>query len=138
MNLLLLSDIDIATRTVCREAGGESYAGKRGVAHVLVNRWKSTKGQFAKDDTLATACLRHLQFSVWNQGDVNFKKLYAASYSQRVMIESMRAVLEALINENDITNGALHYHAKSVKPYWARGHVPCAEHGNHLFYNDVR
>ena len=138
MNFLLLSDIDIATRTVCREAGGESYEGKRGVAHVLVNRWKSTKGQFAKDDTLATACLRHLQFSVWNEADINFKKLFEATYSQPVMIESMRAVLDVLSGMDDITNGALHYHAKSVSPYWAHGHEPSAEHGGHVFFNDVR
>jgi spore germination cell wall hydrolase CwlJ-like protein len=37
----------------------------------------------------------------------------------------------------DATGGATHYHTLSTDPGWARGHVPVAEIGHHLFYRDI-
>jgi spore germination cell wall hydrolase CwlJ-like protein len=133
---LLIEDVLIAARTVWGEARGEPYLGKLAVAHVLLNRWRVTTGQFARDDTLATACLRHRQFSAWNAGDPNFTKLFDAGLDDASFRASLRAVIEAL-DTPDMTHGARHYHTRAVTPAWASGHTPSYQTGNHLFYNDV-
>ena len=79
---MLWADIMLATTTVWGEARGEGATGKLAVACTLVNRWRTQTGQFRKDDTLATAALRHVQFSVWNQGDPNFTKLFQVDFTQ--------------------------------------------------------
>ena len=139
--MILLSELDIAARTLWGEARGEDYIGRRAVAHVLFNRWKTTYGQFRKDDTLATSCLRHAQFSVWNSGDPNFKKMFEIDYNNPDLLMCLQIILE-VINEDgkgDITDGARHYHAKSmfVPPNWAVGHTPSLETDGHLFFNDI-
>ena len=136
-DLLLLSDLDIAARTVFGEARGESYAGKVAVARVMVNRWHTTTGQFAKDDTLATACLRHVQFSAWSIGDPNFGKMFAIDVRDFTFRECWRAVLEAVDLPVDPTGGALHYHTVDIAPSWAIGKTPIAIIGRHAFYNDI-
>jgi len=138
--MILLSELDIAARTIWGESRGEDYIGRRAVAHVLYNRWKTLVGQFRKDDTVATSCLRHVQFSVWNIGDPNFKKLYQVDYSDIELRKCLQIMLE-VVNEdaNDITEGAKHYYSKSmsVPPNWAVGHTPSYETSGHLFFNDV-
>ena len=140
---LLLEDVLIASRTVYGEARGEPKNGKLAVAHVLINRWKRTDGQFAKDDTLATTCLRHLQFSIWNAGDPNFVKIHQVQIDNDLFRECLRCVLEA-IDEPDFTSGSTHYHtiakpmfASDWPPVWAQGHVPVLTLGAHAFYNDI-
>lgn len=135
--LLTQEDLMIAARTVWGEARGEPYDGKLAVACVMVNRWRRVDGQFARDDTLASACLRHLQFSAWNAGDPNFAALQRVQVDDQVFRECLRAVLVAVDAVADPTVGAVHYHAKGVLPDWARGHRPSATIGGHLFYNDV-
>ncbi len=139
--MLLLSELDIAARTLWGEARGEDYIGRRAVAHVLFNRWKTTYGQFRKDDTLATSCLRHVQFSVWNSGDLNFKKMFEVNYNNIDLLMCLQIILE-IINEDgkgDTTEGAKHYYSKSMSspPNWAVGHAPSLETDGHLFFNDV-
>lgn len=143
--LLLLSDLDIAARTIRCEAM-PIWRAHLSIAHVLNNRWHREDGQFARDDTLATACLRHVQFSVWNKGDPNFKKLFAISAGDEFYLMALQAIAAVVRGaEEDFTKGATHYHtiakpgwATTWPPNWAAGHVPSAEEGGHLFYNDVR
>lgn len=142
--LLLAADIDIAARTVWGEARGADYQHQMLIAHVLKNRWFSGKGQFARDDTLASACLRHVQFSCWNADDPNFAKLFVIGVSDAMFRQCMRAVLDALDAPSDPTSGATHYHtlakpgyAKSWPPDWAVGRASCLVDGPHAFYNDV-
>jgi N-acetylmuramoyl-L-alanine amidase len=135
--LLLASDIDIAARTVWMEGRGEPYVGMKAIAHVLRNRWVSTSGQFRKDDTLATTCLRHVQFSAWTRGDPNFTKAHAVTVADEVFRLCLRAVLEAF-DELDPVGGATHYHTKTIMPYWAEGHQPVKAIGNHLFYVGIK
>lgn len=133
---LLLEDVLIAARTVFGEARGEPYDGKKAVAHVLLNRWKSDSGQFSKDDTLATACLRHVQFSAWSATDPNLAVMVAVDLNDKRFRECLRAMLEAF-DEPDLTDGATHYHRSTLSVYWSRGHEPVAEIGNHVFFNDI-
>lgn len=131
--ILTTEDIMIAARTVYGEARGEEFEGMKAVAHVLINRWKSRIGQFSRDDTLATTCLRNGQFSAWNQGDPNFGVIQTVSFDDKAFRLSLRAILEALEGE-DTTKGSTHYHAEWASPGWAEGHTPAVQIGQHIFY----
>lgn len=134
---LLLSELDIAARTIRREATPDDYEDRRSIAHVFKNRLVSTAGQFARDDTLATVCLRHLQFSVWTPSDPNFNKLYEVDYRDRGLRDCLEILLTVLNGARDITDGATHYHTRAVAPSWSQGHVSCHQTAGHLFFNDV-
>lgn len=134
---LLQSDLDIAARTVAGEARSEPYDDQVDVAQVLVNRWRSNVGQFRKDDTLATACLRHAQFSAWNMGDPNFAYMMTVDPTSREYRTAYAAVLEALDDGVDRTLGALHYKVVGTPASWAEGKTPCYTNAAHEFYRDV-
>lgn len=129
-------DLDILARTVWGEARGTGYHGMKAVAHVMINRWRATTGQFARDDTIATACLRHLQFSAWTEGDPNFEKMQSVTLADKTFRDCIRAALEAL-DEYDFTFGSRHYHTKTVDPAWSRGKEPALTAGNHIFFNTI-
>lgn len=140
--LLLPADLDIAERTIYAEARGDGPEGRRAVAHVLVNRWESKTGQWKRDDTLATVCLRHLQFSVWTPGDPNFEKLFRVTVMDEIFRDCGIAIREVLNNATDLTLGSRHYHTRAIEPLWIKlghGHTrkPCYATEGHLFYNDV-
>ena len=137
------SEIDILACTLWAEARGEGYMGMKAVAHVIINRVKSAR--FASDDTLASVCLRHVQFSCWNKNktdptksDPNFDKMFELDLSSGSFAEATRAALDAL-HEPDFTNGSLHYYSTTMPqpPVWAVGREPCFTLGKHVFFNDV-
>lgn len=133
------ADIVIAARTIYGEARGESYEGKKAVAHVLINRTDHRRGD--PDHTLAATALRHRQFSAWNEGDANREKLQEIDVDDPVFRDCMRAILEAL-DEPDPTKGSRHYmtvqrRARGWPGNWGEKKTPVARIGNHLFYNDV-
>ena len=137
-NIVNDQDVMIAARTVWAEARGEPYEGKIAVAHVLLNRWQSTTGQWAKDDTLATTCLRDQQFSCWSSGDPNFEKLQTIAVGDFVFRECLLAVLEALRPGNDDpTGGARHYKVIGTPAVWAEGRQPDLVLGHHEFYRNI-
>lgn len=129
-----LEDLMIAARTIYGEARNQSYRGQKAVGHVLINR--TTKAVDDPDHSLAATALRWRQFSVWNKGDPNRAKALTASVDDPGLRRALRAVCEAL-DEADFTNGATHYHTRAIDPDWARGHAPCLELDDHLFYNTV-
>jgi len=135
---LVAADIDIFARTIYGEARGEDQASRISVGHAIINRWRSTTGQWSKDDTLATTCLRPWQFSCWNEGDPNLVRMMAATLNAKLFRTCYIAALEAL-NTKDTTLGARHYHTAAMgwPRAWGRKKIPCYETGGHLFYNDV-
>ena len=123
--------------TVWGEARGEDREGREAVAHVLFNRLNTTTGQFSRDDTLATTCLRHVQFSVWNSGDPNFLKMFSVDYGNVDLRQCLAIVLEVSCGLPDPTQGSRHYHTRNVAPRWANGHIPVYQTDGHVFYNDI-
>jgi len=80
----------------------------------------------------------HWEVSCWNDGDPNRWKMLAVGSDDPVFKICLRIARRALAGTlKDPTNGATHYHAKSMTPPWARNREPSAEIGNHRFYNDV-
>lgn len=137
-------DIDILARTLWGEARGEGFDGRVAVAWVIVNRVKA--GRFG--DTISEVCLRPKQFSCWNEGDPNREKMLKLTPDDAVFAECIGiaglvyaafkgrgGALPSVLK--DATLNSTHYCVSSLEPYWARGHVPVCNIGNHKFYNSV-
>ena len=106
----------IAAITVWREARGEAYETKVGVAHVIRNRTTDRLWP----DKVANVCMQPYQFSCWNKDDPNFKKW--PDEDSTVWHECLSAWIASGELE-DITNGSNHYHSYDNLydyPYWAK------------------
>ena len=127
-------DVDILARTIWGEARGEKMPGRIAVGLVIINRYNS--GKWYAGDTIAQTCQKPWQFSCWNKNDPNYKKIMAIT---EAILRPYWELAEKLINDehSDITNGATHYHTKSCHPAWAKGKLPCAIIGNHIFYKGI-
>lgn len=124
-------DIDILARTIYGEARGEKTAGKKAVACVIMNRYKSKKWFAGK--TIAETCQKPYQFSCWNKNDPNRQKIEKASMFE---LRECLTIAEKFVNgeEKDFLCGACHYHTTNIKPSWAEGKKADFMIGNHLFY----
>jgi len=78
------------------------------------------------------------QFSCWNPDDPNRPKLLSVGetdaqfrIARRIASRAVRGALA------DPTNGADHYHTRTVSPAWSLGKAPVAEIGGHLFFRHV-
>lgn len=132
-----VNDLVIMAKTIYGEARGETILGKYAVGCVIYNRWKKDKGK-----TIEEICLQPWQFSCWNYNDPNKVLLMNENMPiDRKFGDSLHEASYILLSEGkhkDATNGATHYHAKSIKkPYWAKGKEPCYSEGNHVFYNNI-
>lgn len=128
------NDIDILARTIYGEARGESTLGKRAVACVIINRYNSKK--WFSGANIAETCRKKWQFSCWNDGDPNKKKIENAT---AIELAECLAIAEAFVDgkEKDFLCGACHYHTTKLTPKWAEGRRADFLIGNHLFYCGV-
>lgn len=129
---------DILARTIWGEARGEDAAatpahdGMAAVAAVVMNRARRPRWW---GGNVLEVCRKPFQFSCWNANDPNRAKLETVSVADPQFREALAIARLALSNWLvDMTGGADHYHATGVFPRWARGQVPTAEIGTHLFY----
>jgi N-acetylmuramoyl-L-alanine amidase len=136
-------DIDVLARTIFGEARGEGVQGMAAVACVIRNRVRLDLHGDGRPDWWGEGyegvCLKPWQFSCWNAGDPNRPLLERVTkmdslFAQAWAVASLAVAGGYLV---DVTNGATHYHAKTVFPDWAKGVKPCAEIGRHLFYRLV-
>ncbi len=144
--VLMIGDIDIAARTIAREAGNEPWEGQVAVAEVLINRVRialaNGKGKAQVDDhCIAAACLRRLQFSAWNLNDPNRAKAMAMTGADPWYRKAEKAFMEAWLNGSDLTRGATNYfttkrpsYAASWPPAWAKRMRHTVTIGAHEFY----
>jgi spore germination cell wall hydrolase CwlJ-like protein len=135
-----LSEVEVLARTLYGEARGEELAGIEAVASVILNRvaFARSRGRYWWGNDIKSVCLKPAQFSCWNKADPNRKKLLALSPRDPAYRLCKRIAKRAVAGDlPDPTEGATHYHTHAVDPFWARGHVPVAEIGNHLFYKNI-
>lgn len=137
-----LSDpVDILARTIYGEARGEPVRGKEAVAAVIINRVRRAErrgGRYWWGHDVVSVCHKAWQFSCWNGNDPNREKILSVSDSNKTFQTCLRVARRAIGGGlEDTTDGATHYHAKTVSPPWAKRKSPSAEIGNHLFYNSV-
>lgn len=109
----------------------------KAVACVILNRVKVAQeaGKYWWGNNIIQVCQKPYQFSCWNRSDPNLKKLLAVEESDLHFASALRIARRAVIGHlADITDGATHYHAAGIEPYWARREKPCAVIGKHIFY----
>ncbi len=130
-------EADVLARTLWGEARGEGIPGMQAVAAVVLNRVAvaTKRGRFWWGNTILQVCQKPYQFSCWNKTDPNFKKLADVEERDLHFATALRIARRAVIGKiDDPTNGATHYHAANILPFWARGQEPCARIGKHIFY----
>lgn len=130
-------ECDVLARTLWGEARGEGTLGMEAVACVILNRVKESdkRGPRWWGANIIQVCQKPYQFSCWNRSDPNFKQLQSVDEKDLYFATAMRVARRALIGVlADVTNGATHYHAEGLLPFWARGVQPCAKIGRHVFY----
>ena len=117
------TDDDIVVATIILEAGGEYHVGAlEGVYEVIINRSKKRKM------TPAQVCLQRKQFSCWNSGNIEQLMTKAKEHPRWVIAQNI------LGKETNYTNGADHYHADYVSPYWKDSMTKTVKIGRHIFY----
>ncbi|MCX4348345.1 MAG: cell wall hydrolase [Alphaproteobacteria bacterium] len=136
----MANEIDALARTIWGEARGESISGQEAVASVIMNRvaFSKHRGRYWWGNTIVDVCQSPQQFSCWNKNDPNYSKLMKVG-AEDIHFCMCRRIAERAVSGmlGDKTNGATHYHTRDCHPAWARGKIPCAEIGAHLFYNDI-
>lgn len=121
---------------VWREARGEPFHGKVGVANVIRNRAADAKNRWPKSEDLVA--LQPRQFSCFNMGDPNSVLFPRSNVKPEwdAWLECVNAVGEAKAG-NDPTDGSNHYHAiPDGKPFpaWADPAKEVRKLGAHRFY----
>ena len=117
---------------VWREARGTSQDAKRAVAHAIKNR--AVKPSWWGNG-FVDVILKPLQFSSFNVGDPNATKFPAQA--DPIFLNILDIVARVLVDDEDLTDGATHYHDRSVFPDWAAKMKRCAEVGPFTFYKEA-
>ena len=118
--------------TIFREAEGEGLYGQTLVASVIYNR---SRGEPARMAGVVTA---RKQFTCWNtvKDPAAWAKRKAARLGNRDFDSCFRLASELATGRFSPVTQATHYHALSVRPYWAKSMRLCTEHRNHKFYRE--
>jgi spore germination cell wall hydrolase CwlJ-like protein len=120
-------ELGCLTEAVYYESRGEPLLGQLGVATVILNR--VSEGKYG--DTVCEVVHHRCSFSYWCDGKhermPNKKARLMASHVARLALDgASSAELE----------GATHYHAHYVKPYWSKALTYIGRVGRHLFYRE--
>ena len=110
-----LSELEILSLCVWREARGEGLLGKRGVAHVVWNRVARPSWW---GNSIHSVILCPFQFSSFNEGDPNSSKW--PEDADPAYSDSLTVCEDVLLNgDEDITGGSTSYYDISIPaPYW--------------------
>ena len=115
------------------EARNDTMVGQYAVAQVVMNRVQSSK--FPNDVCSVVKQSRNdgtCQFSWYCDGKSDRpREPYAWAYAQMVAADVLQGQGFDTI---DMTQGATHYHANYVRPYWADKLEYTVTYGSHLFY----
>ena len=133
-------EVDIMARTLWGEARGEGSAGMEAVACVILNRVRLARklGGYWWGNDIIQVCHKPYQFSCWNADDPNYKILSEIDATDLYFATALRIARRAVHTRfPDKTDGATHYHAAGISPFWAQNHKPVAVIGHHIFYRLV-
>ena len=123
------------------EAGNQPLIGKVAVSHVVLNRVDSS----LYPDTICDVVYQSRWRINWKGEEVPVRNKCQFSWfcdgksdepvDSKTWIESMLIARRVMEGEwSDVTEGATHYHADSVLPYWASSLNRTVTVDNHLFY----
>lgn len=124
---------------IYHEARGESIEGQLAVTHVVFNRTASNKfpttycDVIHQGDTWQGHIIRNrCQFSWYCDGRSDVPRDIDAYIKAQEMAYAAWRIY--YLKGMDMSNGADHYHADHVLPWWSKEMTPTATIGNHLFY----
>lgn len=120
------------TEAVYFESRGESSAGQRAVAEVVLNRVDHSMYPDTVCGVVYQARRGVCQFS-WACNDNRTIRDQAAF--RRAYRNAERAAHNVLTGDNLLVEGATHFHHRSVRPSWASKLVVVGRIGNHIFYS---
>ena len=156
LNQILQADIHCLALNIYHEARSEKTAGMWAVADVTINRvrssqfpntvcdvvhqgpvyesWKTKPFNLPKEERIFYPVKGMCQFSWWCDG-IKDEPLEADSWARAQGVA--RNVLLHDIGLG-LTDGADHYHANSIMPFWAPHMTHITTIGNHIFYKSNR
>lgn len=117
---------------VYHEARSEPLQGQAAVAHVVLNRVASSRWP---DDVCSVVHQGYekgkfrCQFTWYCDGKSD-EPVEILAWSKSMLVANQ--VLTGMVP--DVTNGATHYHARYVNPYWSASLSKTVTYGSHLFY----
>jgi len=116
------SDIDLLSRLITAEAGGESYNGMLAVGAVVVNRVQSSQFPTNISGVINQRSNGYYQFSPVLDGNIN---KVASPEATKAAYESLKGT--------DPTNGALYFFENSITNKWLTSKKVAVIIGNHTF-----
>ena len=131
-------EVNCLALNIYHEARNQPFMGKLAVGFVTINRVKSDsfpntickvvkQGFYYNNNPIKNKC----HFSWWCDGKSDKPKEYDAwEYTRALAFQLYYSSFFTL----DITNGATHYHADYVNPYWAKDKKKLMQIKNHIFY----
>jgi N-acetylmuramoyl-L-alanine amidase len=142
--------------TMDGEGRGESITGRAAIAWTVINRHALSPKRYGA--TIADVCLKRLQYSCWWEvgGQENYARTMRVAedvFRKRVndlpeptltRLKESNYLAAGIIQRTilDPTHGATHYCTETLyqrfPPKWAVNLTPCARHGNHVFFKDVK
>lgn len=134
------SDLYVLTATLWMEARGEGEEGIHAVCNVIINRYRrhTWYSHINGVYSIANTCRKPYQFSCWNAGDQCDTRLPDANTDSPIWALCEQIAERAIEGDlPDITDGATHYYADSIKrPAWADHMTYLCGKGHHLFYRE--
>lgn len=141
-------DVIYLALTIYGEARGEFFTGKLAVGQVVLNRVRA-ESWYGK--TIHEVCLKHKQFSCWNENDPNSDKLNEMAermerdgvqvlFKDDTFRECLTAALMVIEGRcEDYAMGATHYlhHSAVDRVSWDDNAELVGAIGNHRFYVGV-
>ena len=124
-------EIHCGSQNVYFESQGEPGLGMVAVSQVVINRVKDKRWP----DTICEVVWQNKQFS-WTHDGKSDRIPLASTYQRRLWMKSVYMFLIAH-TEEDVTNGATHYHSIKVDPWWASSMKVTAHIGNHIFLKEM-
>ncbi len=124
------NDLDCLSEALYFEARGTTVAGERAVGEVILNRAADTRFPASVCGVVDQRYNGSCQFSYRCDSIPNDQFSEPASLAQ-----SRSIALELLIDrDEDITNGALFFHAKFMEPGWFNTLSKRGQFGGNIFY----
>lgn len=128
-------NIEWSARIAWGEARGEPEGGMQAVLNVMANRKNDPR--FPR--SLVGVAKQPFQFSAYNDGNPNKKKLELVAETNPEYRRAKRLAAWAQIGLlKDITGGATYFHSNSIeRPAFLKDAEVSAVIGNHIFYSGV-
>ena len=122
------NELQCLAEAVYFESKNESLQGQRAVAHVIVNRTKSSKFPETICRVINQKHKYTCQFSYKCDGVSDIPK------NKNDFATALKVANDILEGEMDNTHGAIFFHNNTVRPSWAKVSRLTAIIGNHKFY----